>query len=715
MDKSNNRKVQVLGIDAGGTMTDTFFVDAEGDFVVGKAQSTPQNEALGLIASSREGLEHWGLTLEEALSEIQTGVYSGTAMLNRVVQRKGLRCGLIVNAGMEDFHRMGRAIQAYLGFAYEDRIHLNTHYYDEPLVPRHLTRGVMERVDMSGTVVIPLREDTARQAARDLIAQDVEGIVISLLHSYRNPGHERRVRDIVLEEIQKSGKAIPVFASTDYYPVRKETHRTNTTILEAYAAEPSRQTLNKITSAFKENGSKFDFRVMATHGGTISWKAKELARTIVSGPIGGVIGAKYLGEVLGYSNIACSDIGGTSFDVALITQNELTIRNDPDMARLVLSLPLVAMDSVGAGAGSFIRLDPYTKAIKLGPDSAGYRVGVCWAESGIETVTISDCHVILGYLNPDNFLGGQVKLDRERAWNAMKEQIADPLGLTVEDAAAGVIELLDSDLRDYLRSMISGKGSTPGNFVCFSYGGAGPVHTYGYTEGLGFEDVIVPAWAAGFSAFGCAAADFEYRYDKSLDINIASDASADLKANQAKTLQAAWEELRERVLEEFEINGYSPDRVKLQPGFRMQYRGQLNDLEIESPITEAHSAEDWDKLVEAFNDTYGRVYAASARSPELGYSVTGAIMRGTVPIPKPKIPKEPEAGPTPPEEAKLGTRKFYRHKKWVDAQLYRMEALQPGNRITGPAVIESDATTFVVPGGFETWLDGHRLFHLKEV
>ena len=715
LDHKSNRTVQVLGIDAGGTMTDTFFVDSEGDFVVGKAQSTPENEALGLIESSREGLEHWGLSLEDALGSIQTGVYSGTAMLNRVVQRKGLKCGLIVNAGMEDFHRMGRAIQAYLGFAYEDRIHLNTHYYDEPLVPRERTRGVMERIDMFGTVVIPLREEDARRAARELIAQDVDGIVISLLHSYKNPTHERRVRDIVKEEIEAAGKQIPVFASTDYYPVRKETHRTNTTILEAYAAEPSRQTLNKISTAFKDNGSKFDFRVMATHGGTISWKAKELARTISSGPIGGVIGAKYLGEVLGYKNIACSDIGGTSFDVALITQGELTIRNDPDMARLVLSLPLVAMDSVGAGAGSFIRLDPYTKAIKLGPDSAGYRVGVCWAESGIDTVTISDCHVILGYLNPDNFLGGQIKLDRDRAVKAMKEQIADPLGLSVEDAAAGVIELLDSDLRDYLRSMISGKGSTPGNFVCFSYGGAGPVHTYGYTEGLGFEDVIVPAWAAGFSAFGCAAADFEYRYDKSLDINIAMDAAGDQKATQAKTLQSAWEELKERVLEEFEINGYSADKVTLQPGFRMQYRGQLNDLEIESPVPEAHSAEDWDKLVEAFNATYGRVYAASARSPELGYSVTGAIMRGTVPIPKPKIPKE-ELGPeTPPEEARLGTRQFYRHKKWVDAQLYQMETLQPGNRITGPAIIESDATTFVVPGGFETFLDGHRLFHLKEV
>ncbi|WP_313351391.1 hydantoinase/oxoprolinase family protein [Paracoccus sp. (in: a-proteobacteria)] len=715
LDRKSERSVQVLGIDAGGTMTDTFFVDADGEFVVGKAQSTPENEALGLIESSREGLAAWGLSLEDALSSIQTGVYSGTAMLNRVVQRKGLRCGLIVNAGMEDFHRMGRAIQAYLGFAYEDRIHLNTHYYDEPLVPRHLTRGAMERVDMFGTVVIPLREDTARQAARELIEQDVEGIVISLLHSYKNPTHERRVRDIVLEELKASGKQIPVFASVDYYPVRKETHRTNTTILEAFAAEPSRQTLKKISSAFKDNGSKFDMRVMATHGGTISWKAKELARTIVSGPIGGVIGAKYLGEVLGYKNIACSDIGGTSFDVALITQSELTIRNDPDMARLVLSLPLVAMDSVGSGAGSYIRLDPYTKAIKLGPDSAGYRVGVCWAESGIETVTISDCHVILGYLNPDNFLGGQVKLDRQRAWDAMKEQIADPLGLSVEEAAAGVIELLDSELRDYLRSMISGKGYSPSSFTCFSYGGAGPVHTYGYTEGLGFEDVIVPAWAAGFSAFGCAAADFEYRYDKSLDINIPEDAPDDEKAAEAKLLDDAWQELAQRVLEEFELNGYSADQVRLTPGYRMQYRGQLNDLEIESPIKTAGRPDDWDKLVEAFNDTYGRVYAASARSPELGYSVTGAIMRGTVPIPKPKIPKEEEGSPIPPEEAKLGTRKFYRHGKWVDAQLYQMETLKPGNRISGPAIIESDATTFVVPGGFETFLDGHRLFHLKEV
>jgi acetone carboxylase beta subunit len=165
------------------------------------------------------------------------------------------------------------------------------------------------------------------------------------------------------------------------------------------------------------------------------------------------------------------------------------------MARLVLSLPLVAMDSVGAGAGSFVRLDPYSKSIKLGPDSAGYRVGTCWPESGLDTVSVSDCHVVLGYLNPDNFLGGAIKLDVQRARDHIKAQIADPLGLSVEDAAAGVIELLDLTLSEYLRANISAKGYNPAEFTCFSYGGAGPVHTYGYTEGVGFKDVVVPAWA----------------------------------------------------------------------------------------------------------------------------------------------------------------------------------------------------------------------------
>ncbi|EMH20647.1 hydantoinase/oxoprolinase family protein [Helicobacter pylori] len=708
-------KVQVMGIDAGGTMTDTFFVKENGSFVVGKAQSNPEDESLAIYNSSQDALLHWKSDVNKVYPELVTCVYSGTAMLNRVVQRRGMEVGLICNKGFEQMHSMGRALQSYLGYALEERLHINTHKYDDPLIPLKRIRGITERTDVKGQVVIPVRQEEVKIAVKELLEAGAKAIVICLLQSHKNAESERIVRDIALKEIEKLGKSIPVFASVDYYPQRKESHRMNTTILEAYAAEPSRQTLSKVSNRFKEHGAKFDLRVMATHGGTISWKAKELARTIVSGPIGGVIGSKLLGETLGYDNIACSDIGGTSFDMALIVKSNFNIASDPDMARLVLSLPLVAMDSVGAGAGSFVRIDPHSRSVKLGPDSAGYRVGTCWKDSGLDTVSVTDCHIVLGYLNPDNFLGGLIKLDANRAKKHIKEQIADPLGISVEDAAAGVIELLDLELKEYLRSNISAKGYSPSDFACFSYGGAGPVHTYGYTEGLGFKDVVVPAWAAGFSAFGCACADFEYRYDKSVDIAIPQYSSDESKIEACKIIQDAWDELTLKVIEEFKINGFSEKDVILRPGYRMQYMGQLNDLEITSPVSKAASVADWEEIVKEYEKTYARVYSESACSPELGFSVTGVIMRGVVATQKPVIPVEKEHGATPPKEAKVGVRKFYRHKQWVDADVWHMEKLLPGNEVIGPAIVEADSTTFVIPKGFATRLDKHRLFHLKEI
>ncbi|MCQ2685738.1 hydantoinase/oxoprolinase family protein [Helicobacter pylori] len=708
-------RVQVMGIDAGGTMTDTFFVKENGSFVVGKAQSNPEDESLAIYNSSQDALSHWQSDVSKVYPELVTCVYSGTAMLNRVVQRRGMEVGLICNKGFEQMHSMGRALQSYLGYALEERLHINTHKYDDPLIPLKRIRGVTERTDVKGQVVIPVRQEEVKIAVKELLEAGAKAIVICLLQSHKNAESERIVRDIALKELEKLGKSIPVFASVDYYPQRKESHRMNTTILEAYAAEPSRQTLSKVSNRFKEHGAKFDLRVMATHGGTISWKAKELARTIVSGPIGGVIGSKLLGETLGYDNIACSDIGGTSFDMALIVKSNFNIASDPDMARLVLSLPLVAMDSVGAGAGSFVRIDPHSRSVKLGPDSAGYRVGTCWKDSGLDTVSVTDCHIVLGYLNPDNFLGGLIKLDVDRAKKHIKEQIADPLGISVENAAAGVIELLDLELKEYLRSNISAKGYSPSDFACFSYGGAGPVHTYGYTEGLGFKDVVVPAWAAGFSAFGCACADFEYRYDKSVDIAIPQYSSDKSKTDACKIIQDAWDELTLKVIEEFKINGFSEKDVILRPGYRMQYMGQLNDLEITSPVSKAASVADWEEIVKEYEKTYARVYSESACSPELGFSVTGVIMRGVVATQKPVIPVEKEHGTTPPKEAKVGVRKFYRHKQWVDADVWHMEKLLPGNEVIGPAIVEADSTTFVIPKGFATRLDKHRLFHLKEI
>lgn len=713
--EKNLAKSQILAIDAGGTMTDTFIIDERGEFVVGKAQSVPIDEHIAILNSAKDALAQWGTTLDGEFPNLLAGVYSGTAMLNRLVSRNGQRVGLVVNKGMEDTHRMGRGVQSHLGLSYADRIHVNTHHFDQPIVPRKWTVGITERVDMFGNVVIPLYEKDIRPAIQKLIDQDVEGIVISFLHSYKYPAHERRVRDVAEQMVKEANKDIKVFATVDYYPVRKESHRTNTTIVEAYAAEPSRKTLENIDRAMQENGTKFNLRIMASHGGTISIKANELARTCVSGPIGGMVGAKYLAEKLGINNVACSDIGGTSFDIGLITQGNLAINTSPDMARMVLSLPLVAMDTTGAGTGSFVRVDPNYGNLTLGPDSAGSRVGVCNPHGGLNTVTVSDCHVVLGLINPDNFIGGLIKLSKERAYEAVKEQIADPLGLSVEDAAFGVIALLESQLRNYLESMVLGKGYSPSQYVCFSYGGGGPLHTAGYTKGLGFEDVLIPAWAAGFSAFGCGAADFEYRYDKTLDINVAEKPEWEDVLKAGAELQSSWDELKKKVAEEFEKNDYSPEDVNFRLLYRMQYQGQLNDLEIEAPISAFKGVDDYEALVKAFEEMYTRVYAKSALSPELGYSITGAIVRGTVEVAKPKIPEEPLSGETPPAEALLGTRTVYWDGEFLEANIYSMENLLPGNRVKAFSILESTATTLVVPIGFEAYLDEHRIFHLKEL
>src|SRR5699024_2504310 len=250
-----------------------------------------------------------------------------------------------------------------------------------------------------------------------------------------------------------------------------------------------------------------------------------------------------------------------------------------------------------------------------------------------------------------------------------------------------------------------------------SYGGGGPLHTAGYTKGLGFEDILIPGWAAGFSAFGCGAADFEYRYDKTMDISVDSDKGEDetaiLKAGMA--LQDAWDELIDKVAGEFEKNDYSPEDVDFRLLYRMKFQGQVKDIEIEVPIKKIKSVDDWNKLIEIFEEQYSRVYAQSALSPELGYAITGAIVRGIIEVPKPQIPEEPMSGETPPKEALLEKRQVYWDGEWIEANIYEMEKVLPGNRIGAFSILESTATTLVVPPGFEAILDKNRIFHLKEL
>ncbi len=707
------RTPKVLAIDAGGTMCDTFVIDADGEFVVGKAQTTPEDEANGFARSAADALRYWDMNVAEAFPTLVSGVYSGTAMLNRLLSRKGGRVGLLVTAGQEDYLLLERGIQTYLGYSYSDRLHVQTHVHNVPLVPRDRIHGIPERIDLFGKVAIPLYEDETRAAVERLVDDAVDAICVCLLHSYRNPAHERAVKRIAVEIMRARGVDVPIYLSSDLYPVRGDFARLNTVMIEAYAAAPSRGQMENVQASCEANGAHFDLRVMASHGGTISTKARELARTLASGPIGGVVGARHLGQLLGLKNIVCTDIGGTSFDLALITEGTYQIRSNPEIARFVLALPQVQVDSIGAGTGSFVRVNPTSNRIELGPDSAGANIGMCYLEGGIDTPSVTDCHIVLGYLDPNYFLGAEITLSRARAIEVVESRIARPLGLDVYQAAEGVIEILEDSLRNQVYSTIVGRGYSPRNFVCMSYGGGGPVHAAGYTRNLGFDDVLIPTWAAGFSAYGCSCADFEYRYDHSVAFPVSADLPDEQKQGLIARVNEQAEALKEKVRAEFRSNDVAEDQVQFELLFRVQYAGQLNDLEVGTGKSHLDDFSDIEAVIADFEDLYAKVYSLAARSPELGFLITTLVVAGRSDVEKPILPTRPCVGEIPSADARKGEREVYWRGEFLTAEIWNMEKIVPGNVIRGLAIIEAPSTTVVVPPDSLVELDEHMILHLR--
>jgi len=701
---------RVLAIDAGGTMTDTFIVDQEGRFVVGKAQTTPAEEAIGFMSSAADAFSYWGMTPEAGFPRIRAGVFSGTAMLNRLLERKGLKVGCIVSGGLEDYFRFERGLQTWLGMTYADRLHVTTHYHNEPLVPHEQMRGVRGRMDLFGDEAIPLYEGEARQAVEELLDLEVQAIVVCLLHSYANAAHEVRVGEIAREVMDARALTVPLFLSSELYPMRRDFPRLNTTLIEAYAAEPSRGQLSKVAARCADVGAGFELRVMASHGGTISTEAKELARTLVSGPIGGVVGARHLARELGEPNVICSDIGGTSFDLALITDGSVGIEQTPEIGRFLLNLPMVDIESIGAGTGSMVRIEPNSNRPDIGPDSAGSMIGTSWPGGGVSTVTVTDLNLVLGRLNSEYFLGGQVTLDMERARAEVERQVARPLALSVEAAAGGIIDLFEEQLRLAALAKVLGKGYAPVDYTLLCYGGGGPLHVAGYTTGVPYADVLVPTWAAGFSAYGCACADYEYRYDQTADLRVGADAGVAAQTEVAEQLERMWATLQDRVRDEFAKAGVAAGQIAYRRMVRMQYSGQLNDIEVTAGATGAAGVRD---LVDAFEDAYGKVYAGSARSPELGYAITSATLIGSIDVEKPILPDEDEIEGAPDPKA---TRRVWWSEAdgFVETPVYEQDEVRAGQTLAGPAIAEAPSTTLVIPPGHRARLDRHRIFHLSD-
>jgi acetone carboxylase beta subunit len=702
----------VIGIDAGGTMTDTILVDENGHFKIGKAATTPRDESEGFIISAADAADAWGISLDDLFSGIDVVLYSGTGMLNTLLSRTGRKLGLITTKGLEDMILMGRGLQAWADYSYADRLHAITHHHPDSLVPRRRTHGVTERVDQFGDVIIPLYEHEVVTSVRKLIADKVDAICIMTVFSHVNPSHEKRIAEIAREEIKKAGAEILVYTSHEVRPVVREQSRLNSVLIEAYATSRGRKQLKGIEDISKRHGYRYRVQTLLSFGGLTSIDHPRLHETMISGPIGGILGAAYVGKLIGNDSLICSDMGGTSFDMGVITRGQTRIENEPIMDRFKLNVPTLHLDTIGAGAGMILKVDPLTRKISLGPESAGSDPGpICFNRGGTRP-TIADCDAILGRLNPDYFLGGKVKLNVEMATKAFKEQCADILGVPLHEAAEGMIDMLEADANSALRRVISGQGIHPSEFTLLSYGGSGPLHLAGCSRGIGFKDIITFQFAAAFSAFGCTTADYMRRHSISTQIDISSTASDDSLAATATRISSVWAELRDAAVQEMIDDGHAREKIRTEPFLMMRYTGQLEDVEVLAPLHQAATAEDMRTIVTAFEEVYGKINHRVSRYGSAGYSVMELGLIATADKVKPILLKRPLGKPDP-APAHKGTREAYMGGRWHKANLYEMDDLQPGHEVKGPAIIEHPATTLVVHPGDSVFIDEWTLLHYR--
>jgi N-methylhydantoinase A len=406
-------------------------------------------------------------------------------------------------------------------------------------------------------------------------------------------------------------------------------------------------------------------------------------------------------------------MGGTSFDVGLIMGGEPLMQREVVITRRIFNIPTLVMDSIGAGTGMYVTVDPITRRITIGPESAGAEPGPVCYDMGNDVPTVMDCCLIIGILNPDNYLGGKLKLNKELALKAIKEKCADVLGVDPYYLAEGVYKLINSSMREHIRAVLHARGFSSADYCLLSYGGAGPMHVAGYTEGLPFKGVATLPWAAAFSSFGCAAVDISHRYQKSTGIIIpyAADDSWKLMMGQMM-LNAGWDELERLAAADFAAEGLPWEQARVQQIAYVRYGGQMEDLEVPSPVSRINTPQDMDKLIAAFEDLYERVYAGVAKYQRAGYQIMELGLTATVPKVKPRLVKRPLEGSDPPQEAVKGKRKVYIDGKWRRATIYDMDQIRPGNEIKGIAVVEAPATTFFIPPGRRARMDEWSLLWL---
>jgi N-methylhydantoinase A/oxoprolinase/acetone carboxylase beta subunit len=706
--------VNSIDIDVGGTFTD-LVLNFETKTLIRKVPTTPYDLSVCFSRVIEEGAGALGLKIEELLPAVDVIRYSTTIAMNRLIERKGPRLALITTEGHEDVVLIGRGAQWIDGTRVAERRNLAIQKKPDPLIPRDMIVGVKERVDSRGIAIRPLVEDDVRAKVRYLVGRGARGFVISLLWGFLNPIHERRVKEIIRDEYKEFHIGyLPVVLAGQVVGKLGEYERTMAAILDAYLQRSMQIELSAMWDKLRERGYKKPLLMIQSSGGIAEVFRTTASRTFNSGPVSGLMGAHHVAKSLGYQNVVMTDMGGTSFDVGLVVKDSVRSYDfRPIIDRWMVGITMIKTLSIGAGGGSIASINRLLQnRLQVGPRSAGSMPGpACFNLGGVEP-TVTDADVVLGYINPYYYFGGRMRLDKNRAVAAVREKIAKPLGVGIEEAAVIIRKIVNGNMSSAIMKEVHLRGYSPEDFILFVGGGAGATHAEGFKGDI--PKAVMFPFSPVFCAFGSSTMDIMHVYEVSKKITLMLPFKHQLTEDY-DAFNATVKSLLEQAQKDLLGSGLDPQVAAFVLELDMLYGGQFHVKRALSPRMSLHTSEDVRAICDAFNKEFSEAFSPFVVNPEGGIFIESFILKSIVPTKKVNLPTMKLEG-TDPSAARKGERPVYwpELKDFQVTPIFSYEGLRSGNAIDGPAVMEGEYTTVVVPPSMHFRIDERGLGILEQ-
>ncbi len=671
-----------IGIDVGGTFTDVVLVnEATGAVHVAKVLNEP---------GRRHATVERGISLVMAQARISAGDVSfighGTTITtNAVIERKGARIALITNKGFRDVIEIGRFSRP------ADLIYRVQVDKPSPLVPRHLRFEADCRINAQGQVLKDLDQADIDRLIAEVRASEVSAVAICLLFSFLEPRHEQRLRDALRAALPH----IRVLISSDVLPEFREFPRTSTTLFAAYVAPVLGTYIDHLMEALKASEVDDRLFIFQSNGGVgrPDLVMRNPATTLLSGPAGAVVGAASLARSTGHTHLITMDMGGTSLDVCLLKDGKAEATTAREIDYFPIVTPMLDVHTVGAGGGSIVTIDDVGR-LKVGPESASSDPGPACYGLGGDHVTLTDVNLVLGYIDPNDFANGAVKLDIERARAVIERDIAGPLGTSLHQAAAGIFQVAASQMAEAIRFVSVQRGADPRDFKLCPLGGGGPIHAFAIAAELGMRQILVPSNPGLFSAGGIAGADFTHDYSRSI--------LKRLEATDAASLEKEFDLLRHRAQTDFDSEGISRTARRFERSMDLRYVGQTTEINVRVAHDNGEGAPDITAFVNEFHRQHEAVYTYAV--PGEPVELVNIRLRAIGETHTPQRPAAPTQTQAPRAES---IRPVWFNGAMVSTRVVRRESLTPGDQLTGPIIVQELSSATVLPPGAHAQVDLH--------